>query len=68
MSDDSETRTHRRDFAKEAVVRVAKCIQACDGVDEAMLELLAKKDPDGKTLLQRILNQVDWSGAQKIIR
>lgn len=66
MADDS-TRIHRRDHAREAVTRIAKCIAACDGVDDAILDLLARRDHDGRTSLQRILDKIEWTGTHKAL-
>jgi len=46
--------------------RIALCVAACDGVDEAMLELLAQRDKQGITNMQTILNRITWTGLPTI--
>ena len=42
--------------------RMALCVAACRGIDDAMLELLAQIDKDGSTNLQTILSKITWTG------
>jgi len=68
MSGDKPTEEHHRDYSKEAASRIARCVNACDGVDDVILDALAKKDYNGKTVLRRLLDTVDMSGKRKAIK
>lgn len=57
---DKETEKYKRDYAKEAVSRVSRCIDACNGIDDETLMMLASKDDSGRTILQRILDKVSF--------
>lgn len=66
---DSSTRIHIRDHAKEAASRISKCISACEGIDDSMLELLASKDREsGKTNMQKLVAKIEvTSGIHKAL-
>lgn len=53
---------HNEDALTKHVKRVALCVAACEGIDDSMLELLAKSDGSNITNLQHILNKVTWTG------
>lgn len=57
--DDDSTKFYYRNHTKEVLGRLVKCVNACDGIDDVSLDILATKGEDGKTLLRHIIDKVD---------